>query len=75
MKHVHSTHGATSHLAHFDLTILVTPLAEQMHHSCLVVLWCGQGLLCHVFSLPVLAEASLQALVLIVCVQPMAAFP
>jgi hypothetical protein len=67
-------HIATSHLAHFDLTIRVTPLAEQMHHSHLVVLRPGQGLLCHVFSLPMLAEASLQAL-FIVLVQPTAAFP
>jgi len=66
---------ATSHLAHFDLTIHVTPLAEQMDHSHLVVLWLGQGLLCHVFSLPVLTEASLQALLFIVRVQSMAAFP
>ena len=45
------------------------PLAEQMHHSHLVVLRPGQGLLFHVFSLPVLAAASLQALVFVVLVQ------
>ena len=73
--HVQSTHSATSHLAHFDLTIHVTTFAEQMHHSLLVLLWRGQGLLYHVFSLPLLAETSLQAVLFIVPVQPMAAFP